>query len=122
MKIQGCNIDISKLTVEEINKLRKAVIPEMYDCDIAEKYFVRILARDCRSDSTKEYLAKYDAHRDSVILYKKQKTQIVFNTILSVDVLFYDTYCTGTTTYELVRNDKITPEIIKYIRKKRGMK
>lgn len=119
MKIQGCDIDISKLTVEEINKLRKAVSPEMYD--ITEIYFIRILSRDCRSDSTKEFLAKYDAHSDSVILYKKQKTQIVSDRFLSVDVLFYDTYCTGTSTYELVRNDKDTPEIIKYIRKKRGM-
>lgn len=122
MKIQGCNIDISELTVEEINRLRKAVVPEMYDCNKAEKYFIRILSRDCRSDSTKEFLAKYDAHRDSVILYKKQKTQIVFDRILSVDVLFYDTYCTGTSTYELVRNDKDTPAIIKCIRKKRGIK
>lgn len=120
MKIQDCNIDISKLTVEEINKLRAALFPEMYD--ITEKYFVRILARDCRSDSTKEFLAKYDAKRDLVILYRKQKTQIASDRILSVDALFYDTYCTGTTTYELVKDDKDTPKIIEYIRKKRGMK
>lgn len=120
MKIQGCNIDISKLTVDEINKLRGALTPEIYD--ITEKYFVRILSRDCRSNSTKEFLARYDANRDSVILYKKQKTQIAYDRILSVDVLFYDTYCTCTTTYELVRDDKDTPKIIEYIRKKRGIK
>lgn len=118
MKIQGYDIDISKLTVAEINKLQDAICPG--ERTIFDDY-MRILSRDCRVDGTKERVCKYDPDRNIVLVYDKMKTRIAYATILPIDILSDGIYCTGTSTYEL-QKDKHSERIVNFLKKKGVLK
>lgn len=104
-------IDITSLSLTEINKLRKSL------CTSPSEFipFTRILSRDCRSDSTKEYFGLYDKSWDRVMLFKRQKTQFAYQTALPIGI-YIDGMCrTGTSTYELQPDSKtIANNILKW--------
>lgn len=90
-------IDIRSLSLKEINRLRKSL------CIDPSEFipFTRILSRDCRSDSTKEYFGIYDKSKDEVDLFIRQKTKFAYTTTLPINI-YTDGMCrTGTSTYEL---------------------
>lgn len=105
-------IDITSLSLTEINNLRESL------CLRPSEFIplTRILSRDCRSDSTKEYFGHYDKSSDRVLLYKRQKRKFAYQTTLPIDI-YVDGMCrTGTSTYELQQDSKdIANYILKWI-------
>lgn len=108
-------IDITSLSLTEINKLRESL------CLRPSEFvpFTRILSRDCRSDSTKEYFGIYDESGDVVKLFKRQKTQFSYQTTIPISI-YIDGMCrTGTSTYELQPDSKAIADYILKWRKRR---
>ena len=69
------------------------------EVDDAEEIY-KILSRDCRSDDTKEFVAKHDKKRHLMILYKKGK-HYMYDRAISDEILNKKIISTGTSTYEL---------------------
>ena len=111
-------IDITSLSLEEINKLRQSL------CINPSEFipFTRILSRDCRSDSIKEHFGIYDESGDQVKLYIRQKTRFAYKTTLPIDIYIDGMYRTGTSTYELQPDSKTIADCILKWRIKRRHK
>lgn len=108
-------IDITSLSLTEINKLRESL------CINPSEFIplTRILSRNCRSDSTKEYFGIYDESADAVKLFKRQKTRFAYKTTIPIGI-YIDGMCkTGTSTYELQPDSKMIADYILIWRQRR---
>ena len=108
-------IDITSLSLTEINKLRESLC--LHPSEFIP--FTRILSRDCRSDSTKEYFGIYDKGSDKVALFIRQKTHFAYRTALPIDIYIDGMYRTGTSTYELQPDSKAIADYILKWRQRR---
>ena len=70
----------------------------------AEKLPVyRVLSRDCRYDSTKEWICIVNKNRGLIKKYflNKKRTRLMYQGPIPIDILDKGIVCTGTCTYEL---------------------